>query len=72
MLTFEDTGPGLPLETLQKLFMPFNTTEKARSGIGLAVAHRIAQKHGGTLAVSNRKERGALAEVRLPLSAPAK
>ncbi|HBA61508.1 MAG TPA: hypothetical protein DCZ92_11975 [Elusimicrobia bacterium] len=72
VLTFEDTGPGLPLETLQKLFMPFNTTEKARSGIGLAVAHRIAQKHGGTLAVSNRKERGALAEVRLPLSAPAK
>ena len=71
-LTFEDTGPGLPLETLQKLFMPFNTTEKGRTGIGLAVARRIAEKHGGTLEVFNRKERGALVQLRLPLSAPAR
>jgi len=71
-LTFEDTGPGLPLETLQKLFMPFNTTEKGRTGIGLAVARRIAEKHGGTLEVSNRRERGALVQLRLPLSAPAR
>jgi len=70
VMSFEDTGPGFPLETLEKLFMPFNTTEKGKTGIGLALARRIAEKHGGTLEVSNRKERGAAVELRLPLTAP--
>ncbi|HAU90236.1 MAG TPA: hypothetical protein DCW72_08495 [Elusimicrobia bacterium] len=35
--------------------------------MGLAVARRIAEKHGGTLEVTNKKERGAIVEVRLPL-----
>ena len=41
--------------------------DKGKAGIGLAVARRIAEKHGGTLEVSNGRDRGALAEVRLPL-----
>lgn len=67
ILSFEDTGPGFTRETLDKAFAPFNTTDKGKAGIGLAVARRIAEKHGGTLEISNGKERGALAEVRLPL-----
>lgn len=66
-VTFEDNGPGFARETLEKLFAPFNTAAKDRTGIGLAVARRIAEKHGGTLAASNRKDRGALVELRLPL-----
>lgn len=71
VLTFEDNGPGFTRETLEKLYAPFNTTDKGKVGIGLAVARRIAEKHGGTLEVSNRKERGALVEVRLPLGVTA-
>ena len=67
IISFEDTGPGFRQETLQKLFAPFNTTDKGKAGIGLAVARRIAEKHGGTLEVSNKKDRGALVEVSLPL-----
>ncbi|MGD9641266.1 MAG: ATP-binding protein [Elusimicrobiales bacterium] len=67
VFTFEDTGPGFAREALDKLFAPFNTTDKGKAGIGLAVARRIAEKHGGTLEVSNKKERGAIVEVRLPL-----
>lgn len=67
VLSFEDTGPGFQQETLGKLFAPFNTTDKGKAGIGLAVANRIAEKHGGTLSVANRKDRGAAAELRLPL-----
>ncbi|OGR68605.1 MAG: hypothetical protein A2081_03415 [Elusimicrobia bacterium GWC2_61_19] len=67
VLAFEDSGPGFTRETLGKLFAPFNTTDKGKAGIGLAVARRIAEKHGGTLEASNRKERGALVEVKLPL-----
>ncbi|OGR44744.1 MAG: hypothetical protein A2X35_05445 [Elusimicrobia bacterium GWA2_61_42] len=71
VLAFEDTGPGFTQETLGRLFAPFNTTDKGKAGIGLAVARRIAEKHGGTLEASNRKERGALVEVKLPLGATA-
>ncbi|OGR78640.1 MAG: hypothetical protein A2X32_05165 [Elusimicrobia bacterium GWC2_64_44] len=67
VLAFEDTGPGFAREALDKLFAPFNTTDKGKAGIGLAVARRIAEKHGGTLTVANKAERGAVVEVRLPL-----
>ena len=67
VISFEDNGPGFTRETLDKLYAPFNSTDKGRVGIGLAVARRIAEKHGGTLEATNRKERGALVEVRLPL-----
>lgn len=72
VLSFEDTGPGFQQETLGKLFSPFNTPEKGRAGIGLAVCARIAEKHGGALTAANRKDRGALVEVRLPLGAELK
>ena len=71
VITFEDTGPGFPREALDKLYAPFNTTDKGKAGIGLAVARRIAEKHGGTLEVSNKPERGAIVEVRLPLGTTA-
>lgn len=71
VISFEDNGPGFKQETLEKLFAPFNTTDKGKAGIGLAVARRIAEKHGGTLEVSNKKDRGALVEVSLPLGATA-
>jgi len=67
VLQFEDSGPGFAQEALSKLYAPFNTTDKGKAGIGLAVARRIAEKHGGTLEVSNKKERGAIVEVLLPL-----
>ena len=67
-IRFEDSGPGFSQEALSKLYAPFNTTEKGHAGIGLAVALRIAEKHGGTLEVSNKKERGAVVEVLLPLA----
>ncbi len=69
VLLFDDSGPGFPQEALEKLYAPFNTTDKGKAGIGLAVAARIAEKHGGTLQVSNKQQRGALVEVRLPLGA---
>ncbi len=71
VISFEDNGPGFTRETLDKLYAPFNSTDKGRVGIGLAVARRIAEKHGGTLEATNRKERGALVEVRLPLGSTA-
>ena len=44
-----DTGPGLPAELADTLFTPFATTKAGGTGLGLAVARRVAEDHGGTL-----------------------
>jgi len=63
-----DDGPGLPNTT--NLFVPFFTTKPGGSGIGLVLSRQIAEAHGGTLTLENRKgHRGCIAWLRLPLAA---
>jgi signal transduction histidine kinase len=61
-----DTGPGIPSEDLQRIFIPFYTTKSKGHGIGLALAHRVATDHGGTLSASNAPAGGAVFTLRLP------
>lgn len=62
----EDEGPGI--SNPENLFVPFYTTKPEGSGIGLALSRQIAEAHGGTLALENRKEgRGCEALLRLPV-----
>jgi signal transduction histidine kinase len=64
----EDDGPGLP--DTSNLFVPFFTTKPKGSGIGLVLSRQIAEAHGGTLNVVNRRDRkGCVARVRLPVGA---
>jgi nitrogen fixation/metabolism regulation signal transduction histidine kinase len=63
-----DDGPGLP--NTSNLFVPFFTTKPGGSGIGLVLSRQIAEAHGGSLALENRRgHRGCIARLRLPLSA---
>jgi signal transduction histidine kinase len=65
----EDDGPGLP-ET-GNLFVPFFTTKAQGSGIGLPLSRQIAEAHGGSLVLENRRTgRGSIARLRLPLADP--
>ena len=63
----EDEGPGL--SNTANLFVPFFTTKPGGSGIGLALSRQIAEAHGGSLTLENRKpENGCVARLRLPLN----
>lgn len=61
-----DTGPGIPEETLQRIFDMHYTTKTTGTGIGLYVARSIVEAHGGEIMVENRPGRGSEFRLRLP------
>ena len=54
-LSVEDNGPGIPEDRQDKIFVPFFTTRKNGSGIGLALARQIVRLHNGTIKVDSRE-----------------
>lgn len=63
-----DNGPGIPKGKQQWIFEPFNTTKGLRgTGLGLAVAKRIAEEHAGSLSVESDEGRGATFRLVLPI-----
>ncbi|MFT4114963.1 sensor histidine kinase [Silvibacterium sp.] len=64
-ILIDDNGPGLTNPS--NLFVPFYTTKKSGSGVGLALARQIAEGHGGTIELRNREPHGCRAELRIPL-----
>lgn len=63
----EDNGPGIPSEIQESIFEPFFTTKGKQhgTGLGLAISQRIAEEHGGKLAVDSRPGRTVFS-LRLP------
>lgn len=62
----KDTGPGLPEEHREHIFVPFFTTKKGGTGLGLAISQRIIRSHGGTISAQSRPGEGAEFLIRLP------
>ena len=62
---------GLGIANVENLFVPFYTTKRTGSGVGLALAQQIARAHGGEIQLDNREDgMGARATVRLPVARP--
>ena len=53
-ITIVDNGPGIVMEALEQVFIPFYTTKKTGSGIGLSLSRQIMQLHNGTLTVDSK------------------
>jgi two-component system sensor histidine kinase BaeS len=72
-LIFEDTGPGVPEESLPRLFERLYRTDSSRSrmtggsGLGLAICKSIVELHHGTIQAQNGDEGGLKIEIMLPL-----
>jgi signal transduction histidine kinase len=65
-----DHGPGVPAEHLEQLGEPFYRAPgqtAAGYGLGLAIARRTAERHGGSLLLANHPEGGFIATLELPL-----
>jgi signal transduction histidine kinase len=63
-----DTGSGIPPETQAKIFQAYYSTKKGGTGLGLAMAKRIAEEHGGRLSVSSEMGKGSDFAINLPLN----
>jgi signal transduction histidine kinase len=62
-----DHGSGMDPETRRRLFEPFYTTKQAGTGLGMAIAKKIAELHKGDLGVTSRLGEGTTVTVRLPI-----
>ena len=65
VIQIDDEGPGLA--DTKNLFVPFFTTKKNGTGIGLVLSRQIAEAHDGTLTLTNRQVGGCRAELILPI-----
>lgn len=65
-IVIRDRGPGIPEELLERIFEAFETTRTRGTGLGLAVARRVVEGHGGTIEASNHPEGGAVMTLRVP------
>jgi len=63
---FEDDGPGISPENLERIFRPFFTTRHRGTGLGLSISRNIVEAHGGAIDVTSREGEGTTFEVRLP------
>lgn len=64
----EDNGVVADEELIQRIFKPLFSTKKNGLGLGLAIAERIAESHGGRLSARPNNEKGLIFELCLPIS----
>lgn len=66
-ITIRDNGPGIPPEIQDKIFVPFFTTKKMGTGIGLPMAQKIVHAHGGILDLNSAAGKGTEFIIKIPV-----
>jgi signal transduction histidine kinase/DNA-binding NarL/FixJ family response regulator len=70
LVTIRDTGPGIPREIQEKIWVSFFTTKGGRggTGLGLSAVMQIVNQHGGNISLASEVGQGATFSVRLPVA----
>ena len=63
-----DAGPGMDAATLERVFRPFFTTKEKGTGLGLPIARKVVERHGGRMSVRSAPGAGCRVTVELPLA----
>jgi len=66
VIAIRDYGPGLPAQDRDRIFDPFFTTRTNGTGLGLPVARRIVELHGGRITAEDAPDGGAVFSIHLP------
>jgi signal transduction histidine kinase len=64
VLAVSDNGPGIGPEQREKVFVPFFTTKRQGSGVGLTLVRQIAIVHGGSVGISDTDGGGTTVSIR--------
>ena len=64
VITVADNGPGIALDQREKVFVPFYTTKRQGSGVGLTLVRQIAAVHGASVSISESEGGGAAVSMR--------
>jgi two-component system sensor kinase FixL len=67
-ISIADTGPGIPAEIRDKIFMPFFTTKMRGTGLGLPTAKRFIEAHNGQITIECPPSGGTTVILQLPVS----
>ncbi|HUK25967.1 MAG TPA: ATP-binding protein [Terriglobales bacterium] len=67
VIEFEDSGCGIPLEHLERIFDAGFSTASQSPGLGLAVCRKIVQQHGGSISASSESGQGAAFRMEFPV-----
>ena len=66
VVNISDNGRGIPADIIDKVFVPFYTTEEKGTGIGLSLSRRIMQLHGGTIRLRSGEKKGTTVVLTFP------
>jgi signal transduction histidine kinase len=65
-LTLSDTGQGIPVDQMAKVFKPFFTSKSSGLGLGLSLVRRIVERHDGEVLLFSQESRGTTVTLRFP------
>ncbi len=67
-VAIKDTGSGIDMSMVDKIFQPFFTTKPKGTGLGLSITRRLVEQHGGSIRVANNPTGGASFTIDLPVT----
>jgi signal transduction histidine kinase len=70
VLEVVDHGPGIPPEQIRRIFERFHHGPQGRSGLGLAIAQSVVERHGGSIQVESQPGAGSRFSILLPAAQP--